>query len=390
METLFWILVFISFFTYIGYGILLYILVKIKEIIRPPKQKVLPEILPPVTLFIAAYNEEDFIKEKMENCMDLDYPKEKVTILWVTDGSNDNTNELLNEYPNVQVLFIPERQGKTAAINRGIAFVEDELVVFSDANSMLNKDSLKVIVVAFTDPKVGCVSGEKRIDTKDSDATSSKGEGAYWKYESKLKELDSRLYSVVGAAGELFAVRTPLYEQLPNDTLLDDFMESMLITKKKYKTAYCPRAYATEGGSLNMAEESIRKVRIASGGLQSVWRLRALLNIFKYGILSFQYISHRVLRWTITPFAFFLLLPLNIYLYIYAPHWMYSIMLFMQCLFYFCGVMGYILEKRNKKNKILYIPYYFLFMNINVFKGILYLRKKKGSGAWEKSKRKMT
>ena len=150
---------------------------------------------------------------------------------------------------------------------------------------------------AFANPKVGCVAGEKRIAVQDKPNAASGGEGLYWKYESALKRLDYRLYSAVGAAGELFAIRTSLFEQMPPDTLLDDFILSLRIAMRGYKIAYSKEAYALESASLNMREEEKRKVRISAGGLQSVWRLRGLLNIFRYGILSFQYISHRVLRW---------------------------------------------------------------------------------------------
>jgi hypothetical protein len=143
-----------------------------------------------------------------------------------------------------------------------------------------------------------------------------------------------------------------------------------------------------EGGSADMKEEEKRKVRIAAGGLQSIWRLRALLNPFRYGMVSFQYISHRVLRWSITPVAFFALLPLNLILVgLDYGNWLYKIILLLQILFYALGAWGYDLSTRQIKNKILYIPYYFLFMNINVIRGAFYLRKKKGNGAWEKAKR---
>ncbi|WP_459601980.1 glycosyltransferase family 2 protein [Dysgonomonas reticulitermitis] len=144
------------------------------------------------------------------------------------------------------------------------------------------------------------------------DTASSSGEGIYWHYESALKNLDYRLYSVVGAAGELYAIRRDLFERIPNDTLLDDFVVSLRITMKGYKIAYCPQAFATEYGSESMQDEEKRKVRIAAGGIQAVWRLRSLLNIFKFGVFSFQDISHRLLRWTIAPLALFALLPLNI------------------------------------------------------------------------------
>jgi len=386
MEILFWVFVSIVFYTYIGYGLLLWCLVKIKELFIPYKVAVLPETLPPITLLIAAYNEEDYVEDKMQNCKEFDYPENKVTILWVTDGSNDRTNELLEQYPDVKICFQPERRGKTAALNRGITFVRDSFVFFSDANSMLNKGALKEIIARFSDPKVGCVSGEKRIDSQGDDEVSSKGEGVYWRYESKLKELDSRLYSVVGAAGEAFAIRTELYEQLPEDTLLDDFMLSMRITQKGYRNAYCPQAYAVEGGSLDMTEEGKRKVRIAAGGLQSVWRLRSLLNIFRFGFLSFQYISHRVLRWTITPFLLLFLPLITIFLCLKENLFIYFSFLAVQLIFCLFAMLGNIY---GKKYKLFYIPYYFLFMNLNVFKGIVYIIKRKNkSGAWEKSKRR--
>ena len=390
LEVLFWISLFIVFYTYIGYGILLYILVKIKECFRKPAPRPMPadDALPPLTLFIAAYNEEDVVDEKMRNCLELDYPADKLRILWVTDGSNDHTNERLSHWPQAIVLHQPQRQGKTAALNRGIHFVETPLVVFTDANTHLNREALREIVHAFTDPKVGCVAGEKRIAVQSKDNAASGGEGLYWKYESTLKALDARLYSAVGAAGELFAVRRELFEEMQTDTLLDDFILSLRIAMKGYTIAYCTNAYAIESGSADMREEEKRKVRIAAGGLQSIWRLRPLLNPFRYGVLSFQYTSHRVLRWSVTPFLLFALLPLNVAILLSGgPTVFYGVLLGMQLLFYGLGYWGYYLSARQIKNKILFIPYYFLFMNINVLKGIRYLKKKKGNGAWEKAKR---
>ena len=386
---IFFILLYIVFYTYLGYGILLWFLVKLKEKRHPRQKSDLPDELPEVTLFITAYNEEDVVAAKMENSRSLDYPKEKLKIVWVTDGSTDSTNEKLAVYSDVTVYFQSERKGKTAAMNRGIQFVSTPITIFTDANTQINREAVKELVAAFSDKKTGCAAGEKRIAVKEKDSASSGGEGAYWRYESKLKELDARLYSVVGAAGELFAIRTELYEQMPDDTLLDDFILSLRINQKGYKTAYCKEAYAIESGSLDMKEEEKRKVRISAGGLQSVWRLRALLNIFRYGILSFQFISHRVLRWTLTPVAFFLLFPISVALVLIQtnPIGLYDVALFFQCLFYGAAFIGYYLSKHKIRNTKLYIPYYFLFMNLNVFKGLAYLKKKKGTAIWEKAKR---
>ena len=264
LQYLFWISIIIVFYTYIGYGILLYLLVKIKEKLHPEQPLTLPETLPDVTLLIAAYNEEKIIKSKMDNCATLDYPKDKLHVIWVTDGSTDSTNMLLTTYPNVTVLFSPERKGKTAALNRAMSFIKTSYTIFTDANTMLNTESIKEIMTCFTNPKTGCVAGEKRIENKDKDNAVSGGEGFYWRYESKLKAWDSKLYSAVGAAGELFAIRTELFTPMPEDTLLDDFILSLRIAMQGYKIAYCDKAYAIESGSMDMHEEQKRKERIAA------------------------------------------------------------------------------------------------------------------------------
>lgn len=377
----------IVFYTYIGYGIILWLMVKIKTLFARPEKHESTE-LPDVTLFIAAYNEESVIEEKMKNCRALNYPGDKLNIVWVTDGSNDSTNEMLAGYNDVTVLFEPQRGGKTAAINRGMQYIHTPVVIFTDANTMINSEAVREIVKCFENPAVGCVAGEKRIAVLEKDGAAAGGEGLYWKYESALKSLDSKLKTAVGAAGELFAIRRDLFTVMDNDTLLDDFILSMRIAAQGYKIEYCDRAYAVESGSADMKEEEKRKVRIAAGGLQSVWRLRALLNIFRYGMMSFQYISHRVLRWSVTPLLLFLLLPLNIIIVaIDSHHPLYTVILILQILFYAAGLWGYYLSKKAINNKLLYIPYYFLFMNINVIKGFFYLRRKKGNGAWEKAKR---
>ena len=390
IEILFWIGIGIVFYTYLGYGIVLYLMVKIKELFVKPRSPRLPEPLPEATLLIAAYNEEAIVASKMVNCRQLDYPADKLRIVWVTDGSDDGTNERLQTRwaGKATVHFQPLRQGKTAAMTRGMTLVDTPLVVFTDANTMVNREAIREIVLAFRNPKVGCVAGEKRIAVQAKDGAAAGGEGIYWKYESTLKALDARLYSAVGAAGELFAVRRELFETMEPDTLLDDFILSLRITMKGYIIAYCTNAYAIESGSADMREEEKRKVRIAAGGLQSIRRLRPLLNPFRYGVLSFQYTSHRVLRWSVTPFLLFALLPLNIVVLLLGESPLfYGTLLGLQILFYGMGYWGYYLSTRQIKNKVLFIPYYFLFMNVNVLKGIGYLKRKKGSGAWEKAKR---
>ena len=391
LKFCFWFSMALVFYTFFGYGILLYIILKIKRIFSNSKQNDkagLAEVeMPPMTLMICAWNEADIIVEKMENIRHLNYPKEQLTVMWVTDGSDDNSNDLLQQYPEVTLVYSPERRGKAAAMQHGLRENTNELVVFTDANTMLCADALREIAVQFQDPRVGCVAGEKRVAARQEGQTAAEGEGLYWRYESTLKRWDSELYSAMGAAGELFAVRMSAYQPAPSNALLDDFMMSMLILKQGYRIAYTSKAYAMEYGSANMAEESKRKRRIAAGGLQSIWWLRSLMNPLKRPCVAFQFVSHRVLRWSITPFALMALIPLNVALVWMKAGTVYNVVWLLQLLFYLAATAGYLLERTGRKNKLLYVPYYFLFMNLNVFLGIAYLRTHKSSGTWEKSKR---
>lgn len=388
LKVLFWICLILVFYTYLGYGMLLWLLVSIKRLVYgKPKKQELPtdDELPEVTLMICAYNEQDIVESKMENTHQIDYPKLKV--VWVTDGSNDQTNDYLAKYHDVEVIYSPERRGKTAALNHGLALVQSELVVMTDANTMLNPESIQEIVRCFMDPKVACVAGEKRVAARHEGQAAAESEGLYWKYESTLKRWDGELYSAMGAAGELCAIRRSLYEPMPENALLDDFVMSLRMVDKGYKIAYTSEAYAMEYGSANLEEESKRKRRIAAGGLQSIWWLRSMLNPLHQPVVAFQFISHRVLRWSITPIALLLLIPLNVLLVFLKAGAVYNWIWVFQILFYISAFLGYLLERKGKKNKFLYIPYYFLFMNLNVFKGMAYLKSHKSSGAWEKAKR---
>ena len=386
LEIIFWVLVGIIFYTYIGYGFVLFLLIKFKRLFSNKSTfAISTNDLPEVTLLIAAYNEQDYVKVKVENTLQLNYPSDKLHQIWVTDGSNDETPLRLKAYPEVEVLHKPERNGKIAAMNRGIKFVKTPIVIFSDANTLLGKESIMKIAEMFNKPKVGCVSGEKRIFNVDEEAASAAGEGIYWKYESALKKWDAELYSAVGAAGELFAIRTELFNEVEPDTLLDDLIISLRVAMKGYKIDYDPEAYAIETASANVKEELKRKIRIAAGGIQSVVRLYPLLNIFKYGMLSFQYISHRVMRWTITPVALLLVLFFNIIL---APaSSIYLILLILQAIFYLSALIGWFLENKKLKIKIFFVPYYFFIMNYAVFMGFGRFLKKSQSVNWERAKR---
>ncbi len=390
LKFFFWACLAVVFYTYIGYGMLLYVLVRLKRLAGMSEpEPTLPEDdqLPEVTLMICAYNEEAVVEEKMANIRQLDYPADKFCVMWVTDGSNDRSNELLRQYPEVMLVYSPERRGKAAAMQHGLHENKASYVVFTDANTMLNSSSIREIVRQFMKDGVSCVSGEKRVAARSEGQVAAEGEGLYWKYESMLKKWDSELYSAMGAAGELFAVRMSDYREAPSNALLDDFMMSMLIVMDGHRIAYTSDAYAIEYGSADMTEESKRKRRIAAGGLQSVWWLRRLMNPFRFPVVSFLFVSHRVLRWTLTPFAMLALIPLNIALIVLNAGTVYTVTGILQFLFYAATAVGWGMVVTGRKSKLFYVPYYFMFMNVNVFRGISYLRSHRYSGTWEKVKR---
>lgn len=384
LLTFFWVSAFLVFYTFFGYGIIVWIAVKCKELLSKPEKFPIVEEYPEVTLLIAAYNEADIIERKMKNCASLKYPSDRIRFVWVTDGSTDGTPEALRSYPENIVLHEDTRAGKSHALNRAIKFVTSPIVIMTDANTILNEDSIYLIVREFDNPKVGCVAGEKRVLSTGENAAST--EGLYWKYESFLKELDDRLNSAMGAAGELIALRRELWREIPADTIGDDMFLSMDVLRRGYKIAYCKEAYAMEMPSADIDEERKRKVRLAGCALQNVSRLRDLMNPFKYGITAFQYVSHRVFRWIVSPPCLILMLLFNFFAVLAGAPLFYHIVLLLQLLFYLAAFAGMILDRKEKAG-ILRVPYYFLFTNFTMFAGFGYLARNKGNGAWEKAKR---
>lgn len=391
LEILFWLGISIVVYTYIGYGLVITFLAKL----FPARGKRDGDKEPAVSLIVAAWNEADWIEQKAENMLALDYPPEKMQIIFVTDGSDDGTPQKLEKYADrFTLLHKDERAGKIAAMERAVTYAENPILIFSDANAMLNPEAVRNIVKHYEDQNVGAVAGEKRILMEEEESASGAGEGIYWKYEGYLKARDYEFYSVVGAAGELFSVRRELFEPVEPDTLLDDFIISLRVASRGYRVAYAPEAFASERPSADSSAEMKRKVRISAGGLQSIVRLRHLLNPFGQFKLWFQYVSHRVLRWTLAPLMLPLILLSNIFLVLYTPSadtilpvYFYQFILVAQLLFYTFALGGYILEKKKMRAKILFVPFYFTFMNISVFLGLKRFLKGSQTVIWERAER---
>ncbi|MGN7205938.1 glycosyltransferase family 2 protein [Pedobacter sp. SAFR-022] len=390
MIIAFWIGLLIIVYTYIGYGLLLYILVRLKRLFKRRVALVENYTDPSVSILIAAYNEEYLIEDKIVNTLGLDYPKDKVQIIVVTDGSTDSTASKVRKYQDVLLLHQDQRAGKMAAIKRTIPYITGEILLFTDANTFLNSCAVKELVKHYQNASVGAVAGEKRIIVEEAADASSAGEGFYWKYESFLKKLDYELYSNVGAAGELFSIRTELYEPVEADTIIDDHMIAMRIAEKGYIIAYEPNAFAIETASANVKEELKRKIRIAAGGIQSILRLKKAANPFIYPALTFQYLSHRVLRWTLTPILLPVIFIINVIIVFKNNDSLFILLLFAQFAFYLLSVLGLYFERRNIRIKALFIPFYFCMMNYAVIAGIVRYFQNAQSAAWEKSARKLS
>lgn len=409
-EIIFWISFLFIFYTFVGYPVLIYLLFRFESIryfIRLPEGSgkifinpkisgkiILDERLPSkdyfptVSMIIAAYNEEKFIEEKIKNCLQLNYPPDKIEFIFVTDGSNDKTPEIVNEYQRkkttIKLFHESERRGKLKAISRVVPFTNGEILVFSDANSFYNREAIRYLVRPLQFEKVGCVAGEKKVVSIDNKI---EAEGLYWKYESFLKKLDSEIYSIVGAAGEIFAIRKSLFTDLPENTINEDFVLTMNIAAKGYRVVYEPRAFAIEAPTKSVFEEFKRRIRISTGGLQAISLLKNLFDIKKYKFLSFQFISHRILRWTITPLSFLTILISNILIIKTSEIIYYKILLSLQLVFYLIAFLGFVLELIKVRITFFYLIFSFILMNFASVISLLKYPFKSRSNIWLKVER---
>lgn len=375
---------FIIIYNYIGYAI-------IASIISKFSGKTLPvfdsDKHASVSFIVAAYNEEDIIEKKIINSLQQEYPSSNIEFIFITDGSTDNTASIIKNYPSIILLHTPERKGKSAALNRAVSFAKNEILVMSDANAFLNSQAVSYIIAHYASKSVGGVAGEKKVIsyTNDTEGIGTR-EGLYWKYESFLKKVDSEFYSVVGAAGELFSIRKNLYENLPDSVILDDFVLSLKAALKGFRIIYEPRAYAMEAASVSVEEEKKRKIRIAAGGFQAMRMLSSLLYFWRQPRLSFLYISHRVLRWTLSPLCLISTFISSAVLVFSIKSYMYIAVFVLQVLFYIAAFISRFISAKSKLN-FLKIAGYFSFMNISVILGFFRYISKSQSSIWEKSKR---
>lgn len=381
LITLTLLFIFLTAYVYIGYYIVLLLLEKILPTPTLPASSELPS----VTLIIAAFNEEDVIRTKLENCRELDYPRDKLQVMVVADGSSDATPDIAREFEGdgVLVLFSPERRGKSHALNRGVQEATGDILVLSDANAYYLPDALSKLVTHYADEQVAGVSGRKTV--RESESHIAESEGFYWRFESSLKKLETKTGSTVGVVGEMNSLRRKLYEDIPEHIINDDAFLALRILSQGYRVVYEPDAVSWETSAATTADEVKRRQRINAGRYQQMfmfglWTGMPLFNMFKL-------ISHKFFR-LLLPFFMIAAFLFNTLLLFMPDRPLLMIILWgLQFAAYDAALMGFVLEKAGKKNKLFSIAYYIVSSNIAALRGFIRYITGQQTVLWEKAKR---
>jgi len=379
VEILFWVFSFFILYVYFGYPALLWLLNTIKR-----KQKaVLPsnynfELT--VSMVIAAYNEEQVIAEKLENSLALDYPKEKLEIILVSDGSTDRTADIVRDYNGrgIKLVELQDNVGKAYAQNEAVKQAGGEILLFTDAEIFLKRDAVHNFVRHFQGSNIGCVVG-KVIYLNEGETSVSKGEGLYWRYELFLREKESELGNLVMGSGSIMAIRKNLFK--PLDTAVsEDFVLPMSIAIKGYKTIYDSHVSGSlKLYQLNSQDMFMTRVRTILLDTRSVFLCKSILNPFKYPLYAWSLISHKILRWLV-PYFLILILIANIFLII-TPF--FKVIFILQIIFYLSALSGYLLHINGKPPFIFGVPFSFCLVNLAALVGVARLLMGKKSGQWE-------
>jgi biofilm PGA synthesis N-glycosyltransferase PgaC len=381
VSGIFWISVIILGYTYLGYPVLIALLARLKPRKMSSQQM---SKLPKVSLVIAAHNEEKVIREKIENSLSIDYPEELLSIIIVSDGSIDSTNEIVNEFvsnPRIKFLHYETRRGKAHALNIGVASSESEIIVFSDANIWYEPDAIRMLVRNFSDPSVGCVCGKVFLE-KPKGSIEPLGEGAYMRYERFIHQNESRFHTMIGTDGAMYAIRRGLFKPIPEDAIVDDFIIAMQVLENNYRILYEPKAIGYEEAASSVGQEFKRKVRMIAGGFQAIGKLGPVLNPSLHPIVFFQFLSHKLLRW-LAPIFMLAIFIANLLLLF--KHF-YQLILLLQFLFYSSATIAALQENLRKK-ALFYFPYYFCSLNLAATIGLKKFITGKQPVKWEKISR---
>jgi len=364
IEFIFWAAVFVIVYTYVLFPALIYL--RGRFFPRPHQEA---ECEPVASILIAAHNEAHHIPAKLENLLSQDYPAEKLEIIVASDGSTDETNALVQNYAGrgVRLLALP-RVGKAEALNAAVAAATGEVLVFSDANSLLVPGALRALLRPLADPAVGGVAGNQCYLPRGATSLSADGERSYWNFDRALKQLESRAGNVISATGSLYAIRRELFLPVP-EGVTDDFITSTAVILQGSRLVFAPEAVTFEPIAPSSRLEFRRKLRISTRGLQAVLVRRALLNPLRYGFYAVQLFSHKVLRRLV---AFPLLVLLLVTPFLWNAGLFYRLALLGQLGFYGLALLGLVLHFPTrglprpwaKLSKLFSLPFYFCMVNV--------------------------
>ncbi len=373
MAVLFWTLTALVVYVYAGYPLLLALVGRIRA--RPTARGA---IEPAVTLLISAFNEADVIAEKLHNSLSLDYPADRLQIVVISDASDDDTDAIVAGFApqRVELLRMADRGGKTLGLNAAVPRARGDIIVFSDANAMYAHDVLRKLAANFADAAVGAVVGESTYTRPEVE--SERTEGLYWQYETAIKRLESRIGSVVGGDGAIYAIRRTLYVPMRADAL-SDFVNPLQIVRGGHRCVYEPLARSYESAAKDFQREFRRKVRIVNRAWRALMTMRPLLNPFRHGFFAIELISHKLLRWLV-PLLLVGVLATNLFLLRTAP--IYTLTLVAQLALYALALLGYAMRRRERMPSILSVPYYFCLVNVASALGIFEAYRGKTYATW--------
>jgi len=340
-----------------------------------------PLALPSVSVVVAAWNEAEVIGKKVQNSLALDYPPEKIEVIIGSDGSDDGTDEIVAacEDKRIRLAASRERTGKVGVLNRTIPAASGEIVVLSDANTMIDRQAIRKLVRHFRDPRIGAVCGRLRLyNPKKSDYE----ESAYWVYESFLKLHEGKRGAVMGANGGIYAIRKKLFTPLPPNTIVDDFVIAMRCLQRGYRVVYDPEALAVEETTEDYAKERMRRIRIAAGNFQSLGLVGDLLHP-RHGFTAFAFFSHKLLRWLVPFFLAFALLA-NLSL---LDQRLYQATFAAQVLFYWLAVIGYAVRLPGPIGRLASLARYFVEMNVGMAQGFVRFLRRTQKVTWQRTAR---
>lgn len=361
-EIIFWLSILILLYVYFGYPLAIIIIARFKA--KPIKKG---DIIPTVSIIIAAHNEEKHMRKKLKNTLAFDYPKEKLEIIVASDASTDDTNKIVRDYSDygVKLIVLEKREGKTEAQNRGVEVAKGEVMFFTDATTIHPPDVIKKMVRNFFDPQVGCVTGQVTFRDLDRNLT-GKGVKARLGYEQYFRSKLSDIHSLFGVTGCIYAIRRELYEMLRPD-LVSDLVAPLKVLERGFRTVYESEAVAIVDRSTTFKTEFARRSRIVVQGLRGLFYMKHLANPFKYGFFVNSMYTHRLVRWLAPTFLVSMFFS-NIFL---VNHKFYETAFLVQIVFYASASLGFLSERKGYSIKLFSIPFYFCLTNFSAFVGVI-------------------